>query len=273
MRYSIPRQVSDRRQTWRIYLSAVLAIAATAGCAASHSKEVVSTDLDIVTISPQDLGVSGELLSTTGGRPLDSTGSKGRFPAGLAVAKVVSKVAEPGAAPTLKISETSPDHAAYWNGLLDSLPPVREVAMLHDVGFDPRGTTWRDILSESVRIDCHLCLVYGRCDRGAGDADLIGVLWDASQSKALAAFRIPLAMDKNRREEEDDPQEGVSSPAENEAVASLRALVRGAVWDLAKRDTPTATTQPSPWQSDPLLMPRNNRMIIEIDPKQFREHR
>lgn len=250
-----------------------LATAATAGCAASNRKEVVSDDLDLVTIAPQDLGVNDEMLSISGGRSLDSSGSKGRFPAGLAVARVVSKVAEPGAAHTLKISDSPPDHAAYWNGLLDSLPPVREVAMLHDVGIDPRGTTWQAILSESVRIDCLLCLVYGRCDRGAGDADLIGVLWDAQHSKALAAFRIPLAMDKNRREEEDEPREGVSSPAENEAEASLRALVRGAVWDLAKRDTPTATTQPSPWQSDPLLMPRNNRMIIEIDPQQLRERR
>jgi len=253
---------------------AMAALAFGVGCA-SKPHENVSVDLDRASVTPEDLGTTFEQLSTSGSRHLDSSPSKGRFPAGIAVAKVVSKAVERDGRRNVRIVETPLDQAVYWNGLFDSLPTVREVATLHGLGLDPRGTTWGDILKESIRIDCHLCLIYGRLERDHDDADLIGVLWDAQQTKALAAFRAPLVMDEDRLEEkgEEDYPEGVLSPAEYDAEADLRELVRSAVWDLSRRDEPAATTQPSPWQSDESLAPRNERFIIELEPKLHRGRR
>lgn len=250
-------------------MSAFIALspALVGGCATPACTESVSVGLDTVSLAPEDLGLTGDQFGTNGGKHVDSSPSKGRFPAGLAVAKVVSKAA---GAPSknLRISETPPDQIAYWNGLLDSLPPVREVAILKSQGLDPRGATWDEILREAVRIDCNLCVVYGRWERDAGEADLIGILCDARRSTTLCVFRVPLVLDAARYEEEEDRgrHEGVLTPAEYDAEAELRGLVRDAVWDLAKRDEPTATTQPSPWQDDDWLSPRNDRLIIEVQP-------
>ncbi|HKQ47024.1 MAG TPA: hypothetical protein VJZ71_03015 [Phycisphaerae bacterium] len=244
----------------------VLAAASSGGCTSHACMDEFSVELDTVSLGPEDLGATSEQFAI-GGRHIDASPSTGRFPAGLAVAKVVSR-ADGAATRNLRISEMPTDQVAYWNGLLDSLPPVREVAVLKGQGLDPRGTAWSEILREAARIDCRLCLIYGRWERGEGDADLIGVLCDARESRTLSAFRVPIVFDDVRYDDEQDrrPPEGVLSPAEYDAEAELRGLVRDAVWDLAKRDEPTTTTQPSPWQTDDWLSPRDDRLIIEVQP-------
>jgi hypothetical protein len=220
-----------------------------------------------VSLVPEDLGLNGGQLPT-GAHRTDPSPSKGRFPAGLAVAKVVS-MADGESSRNLRICEKPTDQLAYWNGVFDPLPPVREVAMLKGQGLDPRGASWNEILSEASRIDCNLCVIYGRWEREFGDADLIGVLCDVRQARTLGAFRVPLVLDNVNYDDEEDwlPPEGVLSPAEYDAEAELRQMVRDAVWDLAKHDEPSATTQPSPWQDDPWLIPRNDRLIIEVQPR------
>jgi hypothetical protein len=248
------------------------------GCAAPTKNENVSSeyvnnehigaDLDRPSIKPEDLGATAEELSSTGRKTLDLTPSKGRFPAGVAIARIVSAVSDPNDPRKIRITETPTDQAAYWNGLLDSLPPVREVALIRGQGLDPRGAAWDDVLKQSEKIDCRLCLIYGRSNQESGDADLVGVLWDAQETKALVAFRTPLVMDDGLPEaEEQTPLEGVFSPPELDAEQHLRELVRDAVWDLARRDAPSATTQPSPWQTEESLTPRGDQLIIEIKPK------
>lgn len=249
-------------------LLAGLLISATWGCG-EKSTPVVSSDMDPAPITSDDLGVPAGSLNVPGEHPLDTSMTKGRFPAGLSVARVIASRDVSGGDRGLCPDEIPIDRAAHWNQVMDTLPPVREVTLLHQLGIDPRGANREDFLLESTRINCNLCLLFGRSEDSQGDAELIGVLWDARASRPLSAFRVPIVPDPAllAKCKEDDAEGIVRIMREADASAEqeLRAMVRDNIWDMVKRDQIDTTTRPSPWRGEDTQLPRDRDPFRRIE--------
>ncbi len=227
----------------------------------------MSVDLDVIAVSSADLGVPENSAARPGEHPLDTTRTTGRFPAGLAVARVVTALDEPTGRRRLRPGEMSVDRAAHWNQVMDTLPPVREVTLLRELGIDPRGVESGDFLREATRINCNLCLLFGRTENAEGEAALLGVLWDSAEMRPLAAFLSPILIEAEIDEKNDKPEARIraAARAEMQAEQELRAMVRNTIWDLVKRDETVSTTQPSPWRGDDALMPRDRDPLRRIE--------
>ncbi len=216
-------------------------------------------ELGAVAVEPNDIGLTPEEVAGSGRHILDATPSSGRFPTGLSVVQVVATVDGPEVTRTVRPAQMAGDRQAYWLGLADDLPGMREVRLQRQRGLDPRGTGHREILDEALNSRCNLCLIYARVLDTNADAEYFGVLYDARSGTALAAFRSTANLQKQQRkacdrhEHEFDDGECISSYL---AEARLRQMVRDTLWDLAKRDQREPTTQPSPWQTDLPLAPR-----------------
>lgn len=247
---------------------AVSATALLTGCAAS-TPPVVSQDLDVAPMMTTDLGVPDSSVSTPGEHHLDTSRTTGRFPAGLSVARVVVAVDDTSGGRGLRPGEMEVDRAAYWNQVMDTLPPVREVTLLRQLGIDPRGAGCDAFLSESVRVNCNLCLLFGRRTDEGGEDELIGVLWDARQRRPLTAFRVPISPDPillaECKEDDAERRSKIRHLAEANAEQELRTMVRNTIWDLVKLDSAATTTQQSPWRTDDALLPRDRDPLRRIE--------
>ncbi len=267
-RHSLSKPKGRSRPKARLTcLIPVLWALATSGCATPRGAGDVAVDLDVVPLTASDLGVPASAISTPGERFMSQDRSTGRFPTGVAVVRVVAAEDEVAGKRSLRVGEMPLEQAAYWNQLMDTLPPVREVTILRDLGIDPRGAQWQDFLRESANIDCSLCLMFGRYDGEEECGDMAAVLWDARASKPLAAFRVPIVLDPDLREEyeEEEEPEKLIRAAQVRAESNLRRMVRDALWDLVGQDQPDTTTQPSPWRNEEPLYPRGDDPLKAIE--------
>ena len=234
--------------------------------------EATEQPSDMTTV---DLGVPPEQFPEEGAKLLSDEKSVGRFPTGLAVAQVYASV-EPGTKGSILPAESTEARRALWNDMLTDLPTLREVRVLRATSLDPRGFHCRDLLCRAVTDHCNLCLIFTRSGPSEFDAEYIGTLWDAPASKPLAVFRTPVIVFDFAREVSDCDHHGKhrhSAPEEADlrAESELRHLVRDTIWDLAARDQTRPTTEPSPWQSDHPLIPRDPRLrLFEFTPRKGR---
>lgn len=231
------------------------------GCSRNDDDEVCTqAEPDAIAVAPADLGIGDQAITTPGAHRLDTAPSVGRFPAGFSVVRVSAILDNTSGARCLKTAFIPDDQAAFWNQLFDTLPPIRETTILRDLGIHPRGAKWQDFLRESLRLKCNLCLLYARVDDDAGNAELLGVLWDASSGTPIATYRIGLDYDEDTLEacEEHDHRGSPLCQPEVHAQGELRLMVRDTLWDLVGHDQRNPTTQPSPWLSDDPLSPRDD---------------
>lgn len=238
------------------------------GCQRPHETAV---DLDITPLKASDLGVEPLMLSETGERPAAKVASRGRFPAGLSIVRVAAVEDSFEGMRRVRPIDIPVDQAAHWNQLMDTLPAIREMSILRQYGFDPRGTVYQAFLDESRRIDCRLCLMFGwMAPEGATDDfhhDLTAVLWDAATSEPLATYRLPVIVDEELADacEDFDHRGEAMCAAQKRTAQQLRTLVRETLWDLVRLDEPAQTTQPSPWKDSNHLEPRDSELLRAFD--------
>ena len=216
----------------------------------------------LVFVRAEDLGVDHTQLADSGPVILDQEPSVGRFPSGLAVAKVVAAANPERADRHILVAPVAPFRGVYWGEVMRDLPTIREVTMLRSYGTDPRGTDVSQLLHMATRMECSLCIIYAVVENTRADAEYVGVLWDALISKPLATFRVPIVLSENDRaayeEDEDHGYERMMKEADFRAESDLQRLVCNALWDLAETDSKDPTTRPSPWrQGDMPLYPRD----------------
>lgn len=237
------------------------------GPACASPKEQVFAPLDTAPISSDDLGISDSASTMSASASADGGRTVGRFPSGLSVARVtaIADVTDPSR--RLRSEAMLVERAAYWNQMMDNLPPVREVTVLRQMGIDPRGVSRGDFLHESTRIDCRFCLLFGKADEDVGAPVLLGALWDAPSVRPIAAYRVPVLVDEAKLLEADDEtkRQAILNAAEASAEHQLRTQVRDTLWDLSRLDEPEATTQPSPWRTDDVLLPRDRDPLRRIE--------
>lgn len=236
------------------------------GCARPE-QEVTAPPMETLAVLPADLGIPDSAATLPGEHPIDTTRSTGRFPAGLSIAKVTAILAGNGTDRRLKPGDMPIERAAYWNQVMDNLPPIREVTQLRELGIDPRGADYADFLRESTNINCNLCLLYGHSEEPNGDAVLVGALWDARRNQAIAAYRVPIVVDYALIEDESDENDRrfAYQTAEAQAELDLRNMVRNSLWGLVETDSKDTTTQPSPWRNEDTLYPRDQNPFRRLE--------
>lgn len=238
-----------------------------AGGCARPEQECSAPPLETTAVMPADLGISADSVQLPGEHPLDATRTVGRFPAGLSVARVVAIVQDSGAGRRLRPGDMPVERAAYWNQVMDTLPPIREVTQLRDLGIDPRGVEYGAFLRESSNINCNLCLIYGQTEDESGETSLVGALWDVKKRQPIAAYRVPIVVDAASIEDEDDPADlrRAWQIAEAQAELDMRNLVRDSLWGLVEFDTADTTTQPSPWRDEDRILPRDQNPFRRLE--------
>ncbi|HVP12675.1 MAG TPA: hypothetical protein VMV94_15975 [Phycisphaerae bacterium] len=241
--------------------------------AESKYQTICEREEEIVAIEASDLGVSPAEITEVGQKNLVTEPSTGRFPTGLSV--VCVEAATRGDEPEHFLRPVSVEEyrGARWIRATQDLPVLREVTMLGTYGLDPRGTDWQALLRASLRLDCDLCLIYGEVYETEADAEFVGVLWDARTAQALATYRAPMVLPADVRLTYEEKKEyvGLRVEAEQQAMAELQRMVRDTIWDLAAKDN-EATTQPSPWQTDLPLYPRDLHRTLRIFTKEKPQH-
>lgn len=215
-----------------------------------------------VFVRAEDLGVEPTQLAPQGETLIDKNPSIGRFPSGLAVAKVVAAANPEHGDRHLQVAPIAPFRGVYWSEMMKDLPPIREVTMLRAYGMDPRGTSYQQLLQMATQMDCSLCVLYAVVENTRADAEYVGVLWDALTTRPLATFRVPITLSEDLRltyeKDEDLGFQRMLAEADFRAESDFRRLVRNALWDLAEYDSKDSTTQPSPWRQDDMpLYPRD----------------
>jgi hypothetical protein len=228
---------------------------------------------EVVPIEANDLGVPPSAIMEAGRKNLETEPMTGRFPGGLSVVRVEAATRGDEPEHFLRLVPVEDYRKAPWIQVMQALPMVREVTVVGTYGLDPQGTDWRGLLRASLRIDCDFCFIYAEIYETAADAEFVGVLWDAMNEKALATYRVPVVLppDARLKYEEKKTYVGLKSEAESRAMAEMQQSVRNTIWEVAARDTETTTTQPSPWQTDLPLYPRdydnNLRIYLKERPR------
>lgn len=233
----------------------VIGLAAVAGCSkpeppplAYAGPTLAAADFGLV--EPVDPDENGFTL-------LDDGPSQGRFPAALGVVRLDKPsplfvtddhlfVAERG----WEVATLREEEAAYWNGLLKTIPQSRAVHVL-----DRRSTVSPDcgleeVLDAARRLGLELCLIYGPRLVEDGCAGLGGVIFEVATGKPLAYVQsraeiLDFEPPRPDRSKYDRSHQDVNYLA----ARRFEREVRNCFLVLTARDRPAATTQPSPWRT------------------------
>jgi len=231
---------------------AVIALAATLTACQTQPEplDIPAADVETVAILPTDLGVPDSAIQDPGVTWLEQAPTIGRFPAAVAVFRVAAYLDPQAGSRFIRVADSPAQRRIYWNQILDPMPAVREVRLPSDVGVDPRGANYRDLLKKALDSHCRLALLYAAVDGSDADAEYIGVLWDATEFKPLAAFRAPIVLEDEIAMAcaEEERTEKWLCLADFRALSDLRQYVRNTVWTIADEDQPPAQTKASPWR-------------------------
>lgn len=222
-----------------------------------------------------ELGVSVDQFPDQGFRLLDTTPSSGRFPTGVAVARI-GRARHADGGERLRIDRLPGVEAVPWNELLDDVPVIRETLLSGSVGLTPGAPAVVEIVRAAGHLRCGLCLTYATWGDGRNAFGLKGVIWETIDGAPLATIRTNDAV--SPEDYEACIQEQKRHIDERPCRADIRAVERfhesvvAALIELIRQDRPATATQPSPWRGNLPLYPRDNRPII-VTPRDRSEPR
>jgi hypothetical protein len=222
---------------------------------------------DLGLAEPVDTGANGFAI-------LESSPSKGRFPAGLAVVRLDQPnplfvpddhlfVAERG----WEIATLREEEAAYWNNLLNTVPQSRAVFVMDRLSTTSPDCDLDQVIRSVRRLDIPLCLIYGPrmvLDDCGGFA---GVIVDSNTGEHLAYIQSQASIldfepPRSDRSKYDRSHQDVNYLA----ARRFEREVRNCFLELVARDQPAAATQPSPWRESESLRVPSNSVPVYIVP-------
>lgn len=208
-----------------------------------------------------DFGLTDAMLPPDGSQVLDEKPTKGRFPTGIAVACVEVRSGKEDASRRLVLVRLADERASWWNQILDGVSPVREVTFSDARGASPDPTPLMEIVRAAARINCGYCLIYARWGDPIHEERMIGALYDTDGGRPVAAFSTSASVPpiEYACALKQKPQDERLARAEFRTARAFERQVYRVVAGLAQRDVQPGTTQPSPWQTDRPLYPRDPR--------------
>lgn len=223
-----------------------------------------------------ELGITADQFPEQGFRLLDTTPSAGRFPTGVAVARIGLTGDPCGDAARLRIERLRGVEAVPWNELLDDVPVVRETLLSGPVGLTPGAPAIVEIVRAAGHLRCGLCLTYVTWGDGKLKYGLKGVIWETIEGAPLATIRAAgeVALEDYEACIEEQKRHIDERPcrADTRAVVEFHQAVVAALIELIRQDRPATATQPSPWRGNLPLYPRDNRPIL-VTPRDRSEAR
>lgn len=178
----------------------------------------------------------------------------GRFPCSIAVMRVTSEL--PGdfdegdepAQQRLKIDLLPEIKAVPWTELFDNFPAITAVKVMGRPSVIFQNVTVPALIKAGRRQNAALALIYGQTDLKDGLVRIVGAMYDTKTNELVATVGAqvtpeygspapPDRLEQDRRHE--DP--------ECLTAAKFQDLVLCCIDELARMDTPAATTQPNPW--------------------------
>jgi hypothetical protein len=250
----------------------IIGLLPSGGCSKPESPPVAYTG---PTLASADFGLARPAEPAENGFVLlDDSPSSGRFPAALGVVRLDKPsplfvtddhlfVADRG----WEIATLKQEESVYWNGLLKAIPQSRAVYVL-----DRRTTISPDcdldeIIETARRIKLELCLIYGPRLAPDGSAGFGGVIYDVTDGKPLAYVQsdagiLDFEPPRPDRSKYDRSHQDVNYLA----ARRFEREVRNCFLALVARDTPPATTQPSPWRTSRDLRIPSDAVPVYIVP-------
>ncbi len=235
-------------------LAAALGLIGGAGCQKPEPPPVAYSG---PTLAAADLGLAGPVdAPSTSFVLLDHEPSQGRFPLGLAVARLERPnplfvnesplfVSEHG----WEIADVRPEEGTHWLTLFKTVPPVREVKLVDRLNVVSPDVDLKEVLRSVRRLQLELLLIYGPIAAPPDAAGLAGVLLDVETGDYLAYVQAQAGIADYEPPRPDRPRHDLSHLDPNYLVArKFEQQVRTGMLELIARDRRATTTQPSPWK-------------------------
>lgn len=261
MRCLFPSLVYTRIRCCGLVLALFIGLIFTGGCqkpepppVAYMGPTLASADLGLV--EPVDTEANGFVI-------LETAASKGRFPAALAVVRLdqpnplfVSDEPLFTAERGWEVSTLKEQEAAYWNGLLKTVPMTRGVFVLDRRSVVSPNCDLDQVIRAVRRVNIELCLIYGPRLASDDSAAFAGVIIDTETGTRLAYIQSEAGVFDFEPPRPDRPKNDRSHQDVNYLAARrFEREARGCIIELINRDQPAPTTQPSPWRGMELRGP------------------
>lgn len=225
-----------------------------AACGCQQDKNLPPAAYTGPTLTQRDLTVEGPKMGDTGYVVLEEQTSVGRFPGGVAIARLVPADGDPLDEPPRRewwLGSIPEEKATHWTSLFNTLNAVQEVLIL-----DSQSVQWRDcdlakVVTTAGRMNASVCVIWGPAEAPADHAALLGVVMAADTGLPVACVRAEAGPADFLEPAPDQVKADLRHKDVNHLVArKFENQVRRCVRELIARDQPTTTMRPSPWMAD-----------------------
>lgn len=255
MRWQSPFQTGATiAQVWLVN-ALIIGLAGVTGCSKPEPPPLAYAG---PTLAAADFGLAEPVQPDENGFSLlDDRASQGRFPAALGVVRLDKPsplfvtddhlfVAERG----WEVATLKEEEAAYWNGLLKTIPQSRAVHVLDRRSMISPDCGLEEVIDAARRLELELCLIYGPRLVEDDCAGLGGVIFEVATGEPLAyvqsrAGGLDFEPPRPDRSKYDRSHQDVNYLA----ARRFEREVRKCFLALIARDQPAAATQPSPWRT------------------------
>lgn len=200
---------------------------------------------------------------------VDASPSKGRFPAGIAVARLTREEVETetGQRWSLKLMPLKPYEATFWGELFDGTPEVREMIMIHENSVRAPYVGIDEVLDAAQVMNAQLLLIYGYDNTNVPDTCTVsGLLYELEPRRMLANIHevvdraeaesaVEELLERERPEEERDWKFYIDYLAFRRFETDFRSCV----WHFIDNDEESRTLRPNPFKNPEPTYPRNWR--------------
>jgi len=241
-------------------LAAVAVLVAFIGCSKPEPTPVVYMG---PTLTCADLGVADVSGYQTEFLLLDKEPSVGRFPTGLAVARLrppgafFVPVTENAQCRNWRIDNIPINESVWWNKLFNTVHDIREVTVFDDRVIQAPDDDRSAIIQAAKRLKAGLCLIYGYSPAPDDQsASLAGVIVETATEKPLAYVRATAGPEDFEPPRLDRLKEDLRIKDANYLVARKfeQQVFRGII-GMIEKDQPPTSTQPSPWKDHTTIPP------------------
>lgn len=190
--------------------------------------------------------------------------SHGRFPAGIAVARVMQQEGEFKEDKYLRLSPLESYQATYWAELFDGTPEIREMVMVHSRSVRQELVSKEELLAAAKVLKTKLLLIYGYDNTSNYDQCTVsGVIYDVATGDVVASVTHTVTLDEATAQALTLPE--IKQPKNDTdnhfymdflAFRGFEEKVRNCSWHLIDADEASTELLPNPFENPKPAYPR-----------------